>query len=387
MATVDVAVPRNLALDRSLRGKRVDGPGLAFQLALLLCLLACLAFLVILIYTVFQDGLSTFEERGFVISRFPDEFVDAIGDTWRFLVHPEGVPGWIVTPLVLGGLPLIVVTAARARRWKRIVGIVASLLVVFAVAGLIDTSSFLSSNTSNFDFRAGIAQALFGTVVLALITALVAFPLGIATAIFLEEYAPDTRLVRFVRLNIRNLAGVPSVVYGLLGLAIFVKLFGGLTGGRTIIAGGLTLAILVLPIVVITASEAIRAVPQSLREGGYGVGATQWEVTKELVLPNAFSGILTGTILALSRAVGETAPLILVGAVSGVFFTTGDATFFERFSESYTALPMIIYQYVGEAKTEFAVNLAAAAIIVLLVVTLLANLTAVMLRNRYEKRW
>jgi phosphate transport system permease protein len=387
MATVDVAVPRNVTIDRALRGKRFDAPGLGFQLALLLCLLVCLAFIIILISTVLDDGLGTFKERGFVIGDFPEKFAGAVSDTWRLLVHPDGVAGWIATMLGLVGLPLGVGVAVRARRWKLVIGVSVSIVIAFALAGLIATSDFLSSNTSNFDFRAGIAQAIFGTVVLAVITALVAFPLGIATALFLEEYAPDTRLVRLVRLNIRNLAGVPSVVYGLLGLAIFVKLLGGLTGGRTLIAGGLTLAILVLPIVIITASEAIRAVPQSLREGGYGVGATQWEVTKELVLPNAGAGILTGTILALSRAVGETAPLILVGAVFGTYFTTGDTGFFDRFSHDYTALPQIIYQYATEAKTSFSVNLAAAAIIALLVITLLANLTAVLLRNRYEKRW
>ncbi|MEX2032705.1 MAG: phosphate ABC transporter permease PstA, partial [Dehalococcoidia bacterium] len=254
---------------------------------------------------------------------------------------------------------------------------------------------------------AGVAQAIFGTVILAVITSLIAFPLGIATAVFLEEYAPDRRLISIVRLNIRNLAGVPSVVYGLLGLALFVKLLGtdirsipliggllgdtfgegGVTGGRTIIAGGLTLALLVLPIVIITASEAIRAVPQSLREGGYGVGATKWEVTKTLVLPNAFSGILTGTILSLSRAIGETAPLILVGAFYGTFFTTGSAGLFDKFSTTYTALPQVVYNWRGEAQSEFSISLVAAAIIVLLAVTLLANLTAVLLRNRYEQRW
>jgi phosphate transport system permease protein len=387
MATVDVAVPRNIAIDRSLRGKRIDGPGLGFQVVLLLCLLVCLAFIVILISTVLDDGLGTFQERGFVLGSFPDELGNAASDTWTLLTHPVGVAGWIATLLVFLGAPLGVGAAVRARRWKVLVGAAAAVTAAFVLAGLIGTSSFLSSNTSNFDFRAGIAQAIFGTVVLAVVTVVVAFPLGIATAVFLEEYAPDTRLVSFVRLNIRNLAGVPSVVYGLLGLAIFVKLLGGLTGGRTLIAGGLTLAILVLPIVIITASEAIRAVPQSLREGGYGVGATQWEVTKELVLPNAGAGILTGTILALSRAVGETAPLILVGAVFGTYFTNGDASFFEKLTGDYTALPQVIYQYATEAKTGFSVNLAAAAIIALLTITLLANLTAVMLRNRYEKRW
>ena len=162
---------------------------------------------------------------------------------------------------------------------------------------------------------------------------------------------------------------------------------GGLTGGKTVIAGGLALAILVLPIVIITASEAIRAVPQSLREGGYGVGATKWEVTKNLVLPNAFSGILTGTILSLSRAIGETAPLILVGAFYGTFFTTGSSGFFEKFDTTYTALPQIVYQWVGEPQDEFRVSLAAAAVMVLLVITLFANVTAVLMRNHYEKRW
>jgi phosphate transport system permease protein len=139
--------------------------------------------------------------------------------------------------------------------------------------------------------------------------------------------------------------------------------------------------------VIITASEAIRAVPQALREGGYGVGATKWEVIKTLVVPNAFAGILTGTILSLSRAIGETAPLILVGAFYGTFFTTGSAGFYEKFDTTYTALPQVIYQWVGEPSDDFKVSLAAAAIVVLLVITLFANLTAVLLRNRYEKRW
>ena len=253
---------------------------------------------------------------------------------------------------------------------------------------------FLTSNLSRLPERAGVAQAVFGSVALALVVVVVAFPLGIATAIYLEEYAPDNRLTGIVRLNIRNLAGVPSVVYGLLGLAVFVQLLGtdlgsggGLTGGRTLVSGGLTLAVLVLPIVIITASESLRAVPQSLREGGYGVGATKWEVTKRLVIPNSFAGMLTGTVLSLSRAIGETAPLILVGAFFGTFFTTGDAGFFEKFTTTYTALPQVVYQWATDAKTEFNTELAAAAILVLLAITLVANLAAVLLRNRYEQRW
>ena len=232
-------------------------------------------------------------------------------------------------------------------------------------------------------------------------------PLGIATAVYLEEYAPANRFTDGVRLNIRNLAGVPSVVYGILGLAVFVQLMGtdidtipliggglesifgenGITGGKTIIAGGLTLSVVVLPIVIVTASESIRAVPQSLREGGYGVGATKWEVQRTLVLPNAFAGILTGTILGVSRAIGETAPLILVGAFYGTFFTTGGANFWEKFSGTYTALPQIVYQWAGEPAEEFRISLVAAAIMALLVVTLIANMAAVLLRNHFEKRW
>ncbi|MEX0663416.1 MAG: phosphate ABC transporter permease PstA [Acidimicrobiia bacterium] len=386
MATVDVAVPRNITIGASLRGKRIDVPGFAFQVVLLLCLLTCLGFIAALLATVLDDGLGTFRERGFVLSDFPREFDRATSETWQFLVHPQSAAGWIASALVFIGVPLGIAFAIRARRWRPLIGVVAGVAIVFAVAAFIGTSTFLSANLSGFPDRAGVAQAIFGTVVLAVATALIAFPLGIATAVFLEEYAPDNRLVRIVRLNIRNLAGVPSVVYGLLGLAIFVKLFGGVTGGRTLIAGGLTLAVLVLPIVIITSAEAIRAVPQSLREGGYGVGATQWEVTKTLVLPNAFAGILTGTILALSRAIGETAPLILVGAVSG-FFTTGDAGLFDKFSSSYTALPQVVYGWAREAQSDFSISLASAAIIVLLAITLLANLTAVLLRNRYEQRW
>jgi phosphate transport system permease protein len=253
---------------------------------------------------------------------------------------------------------------------------------------------FLTSDLSRLPERAGIHQAIIGTITLAVIVAIIAFPLGIATAVYLEEYAPDNRFWRFVTLNIRNLAGVPSVVYGLLGLAVFVQLAGtdvseggGLTGGRSVISGGFTLAILVLPIVIITASEALRAVPDSLREGGYGVGATKWEVVRSLVLPNAASGILTGTVLALSRAIGETAPLILVGAFFGTFFTTGTQGFVDQLRGTYTALPMVIFQWASDAETDFKRGLAPAAILILLAITVLANLTAILLRNRYEKKW
>ncbi len=251
---------------------------------------------------------------------------------------------------------------------------------------------FLTSSLSTSPRRAGGAQGIKGSLILAGFVALVAFPLGVATAVYLEEYAGDTRLTRVVRLNIRNLAGVPSVVYGLLGLSLFVKLLGsdmaggkGLTGGRSLLSGGLTLAVLVLPVVIITASEAIRSVPSTLREGAYGLGATQWEVVRGIVLPNAVAGILTGTVLALSRALGETAPLILTGAFFGNFLRTPNQSLLETVRGDYTALPMIIYNWAGEAKSQFKLELAPAAIIVLLAITLLCNAGAVLLRARYER--
>lgn len=407
MSAADLAITRDVTVATSLRGKRVDVPSATFLFAILICLFLCLAFIVMLLAIVLDDGLGTFQDRGFVISDFPSQLGTALSDTGTFLVNPSGVVGWLASALVFIGLPVTIGLSVRARRWNVLIGLGVGLALIFAIAALAGTSDFLSSNLSRLPERAGVAQAIFGTVFLGLITALIAFPLGVATAVFLEEFAPDTRLIRFVRLNIRNLAGVPSVVYGLLGLAVFVQLLGtdmadfpligswlvdifgegGITGGRTIIAGGLTLAILVLPIVIITSSEALRAVPQSLREGGYGVGATRWEVTRTLVLPNAFAGILTGTILSLARAIGETAPLILVGAFFGTFFTTGSAGVSERFSTTYTALPQVVYQWATDAKTEFRLDLTAAAILVLLAITLLANLAAVLLRNRYEKRW
>jgi phosphate transport system permease protein len=236
--------------------------------------------------------------------------------------------------------------------------------------------------------RAGVRQAVTGSLLLALFVALIAFPLGIGAAVYLEEYARDTRLTRLINTNIRNLAGVPSIVYGILGFTIFVRLIdaiglGGSTVGKNVLAGGLTLAVLVLPIVIITSIEALRAVPNSIRAAGYGVGASRWEVTRQLVLPTATPGVLTGTVLALSRALGETAPLILAGAVLGSF---SGLSFGTLLTGSYTALPMIVYDWSRKPQEAFREN-AAAAIVVLLAITLFANAIAVVLRNRYEKSW
>ena len=202
---------------------------------------------------------------------------------------------------------------------------------------------------------------------------------------YLEEYARDTRFTRILTANIRNLAGVPSIVYGLLGLAIFVLILRPITGGLTVISGGLTLAILVLPLVIITSSEALRTVPQSIREAGYAVGATKWEVTRSHVLPYAAPGIFTGTVLSVARALGETAPLILVGAITGFFFVSSGNPI-ERLHGPYTSLPTIIFNWSRLPGEDFR-HLAAAAIVVLMVLILTINATAIVLRNRYERKW
>ena len=248
-------------------------------------------------------------------------------------------------------------------------------------------SDFLTTPLSTRPAVAGIGQGIIGTVLIAVFTALFAFPIGVMTAVYLEEYAADSRLTRLITVNIRNLAGVPSVVYGLLGLAVFVPLMAGLTGGtgRNVVTASITLSVLVLPIVIITASEALRAVPRALREGGYGVGASRWDVTRRLVLPAAGPGILTGTVLSLSRALGETAPLIVIGA-SSTFFSSGNQSFLESLFGSFTALPMIVFGWSTRPQEEFRA-LTAAAIVALLVVTLFANAIAIVLRNKYEKTW
>ena len=247
-------------------------------------------------------------------------------------------------------------------------------------------TGFLTSDLSSDPAQAGVVQGLIGTALLCAIVALVAFPIGILTAIYLEEYAPDNLLAKFIAVNIRNLAGVPSVVYGLLGLAVFVAFFAGLGvgDGQNVLSGGLTLAVLILPLVIITSAEAIRSVPQALRESGFGLGASRWQVVRQLVLPSAAPGILTGTVLALSRALGETAPLILIGAVLGSFSSGGSLA--DLFGGPYAALPTIVYDWARKPQEEFRA-LTSAAILVLLAVTILANTFAIILRNRYDRRW
>ena len=239
---------------------------------------------------------------------------------------------------------------------------------------------FLGSALSSRPARAGILQGVLGSMLLMGFVVALALPLGIGAAVYLEEYARDTPAARLIRTNIRNLAGVPAIVYGLLGLAVFV---GSLGLGRTLVAGGLTLAVLVLPIVVITTSEALRAVPATIREAAFGVGATRWETIRSHVLPYAAPGILTGTILSLARAFGETAPLLMVGAIAGTFTSTAVA---DMLAGSYTALPTIVYSWSGQPQDEFRA-LTAAAIVVLMIVILLVNASAIFLRSRYDRRW
>ena len=255
------------------------------------------------------------------------------------------------------------------------------------------THDFVSRPQTSEPLTAGVRTAILGSLWTILFTILLAFPIGVGAAIYLEEYASDNWLNRVIQTNINNLAGVPSIVYGILGLAIFVralepftsgKMFGlvNLTSenGRTVLSAGLTLGLLVLPIVIINAQEAIRAVPRSLRNASYGVGATKWQTVWSHVLPTALPGILTGTILAVSRAIGETAPLVVVGASTAISFDPSSP--FSKF----TTLPIQIYQWTSRPQAEFH-SLAAASILVLLIMLLSLNAFAVLLRNRFSRRF
>ena len=245
--------------------------------------------------------------------------------------------------------------------------------------------TFMSAGLRSQPDEAGVFQGLRGSFWIAVGVVVLTFPIGVGAAIYLEEYAKNSRLSRFIDLNIRNLAGVPSVVYGILGLTILVGTLERATGGRTTISGVITIAILVLPIVLITAAEAIRAVPDSLREAGYGVGATRWEVVRSHVLPYAAPGIFTGTVLSLARALGEAAPLILVGAVTGRLASDAGMLDLGQLTDRFTAMPIVITEWASQPDSDFRA-LTSAAIVVLLAVVLVANTGAILLRNHYEKK-
>ncbi|MEH7386578.1 phosphate ABC transporter permease PstA [Bacillus sp. JJ1521] len=250
--------------------------------------------------------------------------------------------------------------------------------VISQSIGWIDIQ-FLTSKLSTVAENAGIMGALLGTLWLMIVVAPITLFLGVGTAIYLEEYAKKGRLQRFIQTNISNLAGVPSIVFGILGLTVFVRGFGL---GNIVLAGGLTMSLLVLPIVVVASQEAIRAVPSFLREASYGMGATKWQTIKNVVLPASIPGILTGVILALSRAIGETAPLVVIG-IPALLIPLPDSVF-----DKFTVLPMQIYYWTLDSAlvAEYA-NLAAATIVILLIVLFLMNSIAILIRNKFQRRY
>ena len=264
-----------------------------------------------------------------------------------------------------------------------LIGII--VLVVLLVDVTRDGSSMLSLNfltsfpSQIFPENGGIYPALVGSLWLLGLTALISVPLGLGAAVYLEEYAQDTRINRIVEVNISNLAGVPSVIYGLLGLGIFVQLLAPVTGGTSVLTGALTLSLLILPVIIVATREALKSIPASIREGGYALGATKWEVIRSHLLPMALPGALTGIILALSRAIGEAAPILVVGvSLYQTYVTTGPF-------DGYMALPTQIYDWISRPQQIFQ-DSAAAGIVVIMVVLLLANSIAIVVRNRYQKR-
>lgn len=266
-----------------------------------------------------------------------------------------------------------------------IIGILA--LVVLLVDVVIDGLprldwTLLSEFPSRRASRAGLKSALVGTVWLMVVTAILTFPLGVGAGIFLEEFGKDTWYAKIIEVNISNLAAVPSIIYGLLGLTVFVRVMKPITGGRSVLAGAMTLSLLVLPIVIVSTREALRAVPDSLRQAGFALGATRWQVISSQILPLAFPGILTGTILALSRAIGETAPLITIGALTFIAFLPPLSL--EGLQTPFTALPIQVFNWVSRPQQGFH-TAAAAGIIVLMVVLLLMNATAIWLRNKFQQ--
>ena len=268
-----------------------------------------------------------------------------------------------------------------------------TLLTLFALLARIVTQAipaltekgtgFLTDTIGSEASKVGIWPGLFGSFGIGLGVLVIAVPLGVGAAIYLEEYAKQNTMTRFIVVNIRNLAGVPAVIYGVLGLIIFVGWLKPVTNGGSVIAAALTLAILVLPIVIITSMEAIRAVPRGLRDAGYGIGASRWEVTRDHVIPYAMPGILTGTVLSLARALGEAAPLIMIGAITGLLPETS-------LSGKFTAIPMLIFSWSGRPDSgESSVgwsNAAAAAGLVLLVLVLAFNIVGILLRNHFEAK-
>ncbi|MEO1353775.1 MAG: phosphate ABC transporter permease PstA [Cyanobacteria bacterium J06635_15] len=260
--------------------------------------------------------------------------------------------------------------------------VLAILLIGVLINGIPALSlDFITSPPSRRPERAGIWPPLIGTIYLLVITAAVAFPVGVGAGLFLEEFAKENLFAKAIEINIGNLAAVPSIIYGLLGLTVFARILSPITGGRSVLAGGLTLALLILPVIIVSTREALRAVPDSLRMAGMALGSTRWQTVRAHVLPQALPGIMTGTILALSRAIGETAPLLVVGAATFVPFAPGFSL--EGLQSTFTAMPIQIFSWVGRPQDGFEV-IAAGAIIVLMIVLLIMNAAAIILRNRFQ---
>jgi phosphate transport system permease protein len=330
--------------------------------------------------TILEAGISAGLYRRFE-SEVPFEdrsHEDVYGLVVERVVEPEIVQTWSLFTSVLSRSDVLAEAAAKHPDAE------------VSFVSWLNPKFILNPQSANPE-RAGVRTAMLGSLWTILITIAFAFPLGVGAAIYLEEYAVDNQINRIIQTNINNLAGVPSIIYGMLGLAVFVRMLEAITSGkilglvdpttangRTILSAGLTLGLLILPLIIINAQEAIKSVPNSLRQAGQGLGATKWQTIWAHVLPNAMPGILTGTILAVSRAIGETAPLVVVGA--STFITVDPTNPFSKF----TTLPIQIYQWTSRPQDEFR-NIAAAAIIVLLILLLTLNATAVLLRNRFSK--
>lgn len=255
------------------------------------------------------------------------------------------------------------------------------LLAVLLIDVIMEGSSrlgwdFLTTFPSRFAGKAGILSSLVGSIILMGLTALIAIPLGIGAAIYLEEYSKKNALTTFIEINIANLAGVPSIIYGLLGLGLFVRF---MHMGRSLLAGAATLSIMILPMIIMTARESMRSVPSNLLEAAYALGADKWITIKKIVLPMSLPGILTGIILSLARAIGETAPIITIGALTYVAFLP------DSIMSPFTALPVQIFNWISRPQADFHIN-AAAGIIVLLVIMLSMNSFAIVLRNKLQKK-
>lgn len=291
---------------------------------------------------------------------------------------------------------------ARRKRWDKVfaaIGLAATLVGVVVIAALLFKLAYDGLPRLSWDFftsfpsrragQAGILSAWVGTLLVMAVTAMVGIPLGVAAGTYLEEYAPRNRITALIEINVSNLAGVPSIVYGLLALGLFVYALGF---GRSVLSAGLTLALLILPVIIVATREAIRAVPHTIREAAYAVGATKWQVTRDHVLPYSLPGIMTGVIIGLARAIGETAPLITIGALTFIAFlptapisTEPPFISFSWLFDGFTVLPIQMFNWVSRPGTAFQAN-AAAAGLVLLVITLLMNAGAIYLRYRLRKR-